>query len=249
MDVGVYGMGRFGAFWAQELAKYHRVKVYNRSDRPLPVGVMAATLEEVCLSETLFLCTAINSLPDVLRQISPLLGPGTLVADTCSVKVMPSKWMLEILPPETPLLATHPMFGPDSAKAGTQGLPLVLYPLRHATEGAWFWKKSFETQMGLQVLEMTPDEHDRTAAYTQGITHLIGRVLGDLKLQPSPMATKGYRSLLEIVQQTCNDPYQLFLDLQTFNPYTKEMRHQVQESFTRTREVLETALDTGTSGE
>ena len=155
--------------------------------------------------------------------------------------------MEEILPPETPLLATHPMFGPDSAKTGTAGLPLVMYPLRHATEGAEFWKRSFEDNLGLQVLEMTPDEHDRTAAYTQGITHLIGRVLGNLHLEPHPMGTKGYRSLLEIVQQTCNDPFQLFLDMQNFNPYTRDMRREVQESFLTTQAALESSLDTGKS--
>lgn len=248
MEVGVYGLGRFGAFWARELARYHTVKVYNRSDRPLPEGVVSCSLEEVCLTETLFLCTAINSLPDVLKQIAPLLGPGTLVADTCSVKVYPSQWMKEILPPEVPLLATHPMFGPDSGKNGTAGLPLVLHPLRHSQEQAAHWKKLFETQMGLQVLEMTPEAHDKTAAYTQGITHLIGRVLGELHLESHPMATKGYRSLLEIVQQTCNDPYQLFLDMQNFNPYTREMRLQVRDSFTRIQSTLEDSLDTPSSG-
>ncbi len=65
---------------------------------------------------------------------------------------------------------------------------------------------------------MTPDEHDREAAFTQGVAHYIGRVLSDLGIQRSPIGTVGYNKLLEIVEQTCNDPWQLFLDLQRYNP-------------------------------
>ena len=53
---------------------------------------------------------------------------------------------------------------------------------------------------------MTPDEHDREAAFTQGVAHYIGRVLSDLGVRRSPIGTVGYNKLLEIVEQTCNDP-------------------------------------------
>ena len=33
---------------------------------------------------------------------------------------------------------------------------------------------------------------------------------------------------MTIVDQTCNDPLQLFYDLQRFNPYAKEMRLSLQ---------------------
>jgi hypothetical protein len=32
------------------------------------------------------------------------------------------------------------------------------------------------------------------------------------------------------VEQTCNDPMQLFLDLQRFNPHTREMRARLEKS-------------------
>ena len=40
----------------------------------------------------------------------------------------------------------------------------------------------------------------------------------------------GYNKLLEIVEQTCNDPWQLFLDLQRYNPHTREMRARLEKS-------------------
>ncbi|TFG57701.1 MAG: prephenate dehydrogenase/arogenate dehydrogenase family protein [Spirochaetales bacterium] len=230
MNIGVYGLGRFGYFWAAILSKNFKVAAFSRNpERPVPPGVERVSEEEVCGCGTLFLCTAISSLNEVLPRISPLLKPGTLVADTCSVKVRPVKMMEAFLPSSAQILATHPMFGPDSAKTGLKGLPLVYHPVRMGPENDAYWKSYFNS-LGLSVIEMTPDEHDRQAAYTQGVTHFIGRVLDDMKLEPNPIGTMGYGSLLSIIQQTCNDPWQLFLDLQLYNPHTEEMRRKLKSS-------------------
>ena len=163
--------------------------------------------------------------------------------DTCSVKVYPTRMMLDGAPPETPVVGTHPMFGPDSAADGLSGLPLVFCPVRCPAELAARWRVFFESA-GLHVLEMSPDEHDREAAFTQGITHFIGRVLAGMNLKPSEMATVGYRKVLEVVEQTCNDPYTLFEDLQRLNPHTSEMRVQLRSSFERVMGALDGRLDT-----
>jgi hypothetical protein len=55
-------------------------------------------------------------------------------------------------------------------------------------------------------------------------------VLSDLGVRRSPIGTVGYNKLLEIVEQTCNDPFQLFLDLQRYNPHTREMRVRLEKS-------------------
>jgi prephenate dehydrogenase len=91
----------------------------------------------------------------------------------------------------------------------------------------------------MDVIEMTPDEHDHQAAYTQGVTHFVGRVLQRLDLKECRIGTLGYHKLLEIVEQTCNDPLQLFHDLQRYNSYTGEMRNAVLESFQYTLKMLE----------
>jgi prephenate dehydrogenase len=120
------------------------------------------------------------------------------------------------------------------------GLPLVYAPARAPDEVSASWLRFFEG-LGLRVLTMTPDQHDREAAMTQGVTHFLGRVLADMELDPSPIATVGYRKLLEVVEQTCNDPYQLFVDLQHYNPYTSQMRVRLQESLARMMASLESS--------
>ena len=53
---------------------------------------------------------------------------------------------------------------------------------------------------------------------------LVGRVLNELKLEKTELATVGYNNLMTIVEQTCNDSIQLFYDLQRYNPHAHLMR-------------------------
>ena len=232
MVIGVYGLGRFGNYWAEHLARRFNVAAFSRDPaRPHPPSVRRVDRDELLRCDVLVLCVAISAMEQVLTEIAPLLAPGTLVMDTCSVKVHPARAMLRLLPRHVNILATHPMFGPDSGRDGLSGLPLVFSPLRMDNNLSDCWRREFQA-MGLKVVEMTPEEHDREAAYTQGITHFVGRVLGQLNLKPSPVATAGYRDLLDIVSQTCNDPWQLFVDLQRYNPYTVPMRGDLHRTIT-----------------
>jgi len=238
MRVGVYGLGRFGYFWADLLSERFKVKAYGRNpERLCPPRVLRVPEEEVLDCDALFLCCAISSLREVLSRIAPGLKKGILVADTCSVKIYPAGLMREILPESVYLLSTHPMFGPDSARRGLSGLPLVYHPLRMPEDKDAFWKAYFRG-LGLKVVELSPEEHDRMAADTQGVTHFIGRVLEDMGLKPSEIGTVGYGDLLAIIEQTCNDPWQLFLDLQQYNPYTGQMRTRLKSSLEKIMGII-----------
>jgi len=230
MLVGVYGLGRFGSFFAELLSHSCDVVAASRNrGHPMPKGVRAVSEDEIWSVPNLVLCVAISAMEEVLSRFAGRIPPGTLVMDTCSVKMHPIRLMEGALAPEVGILGTHPMFGPDSARQGTRGLPMILCPSRVSPERLGEWKGLF-CSMGLSVSVMTPEAHDKEAAFTQGVAHYIGRVLKDLGIQQSAIATVGFRKLLEIVEQTCNDPWQLFLDLQRYNPYTKEMRLRLKKS-------------------
>jgi len=240
MNVGVYGLGRFGRFWAGLLAeKFTQVTGYSRTQKSgLPRGVLQVSEAELLQADVIFMCVSISSFEEVIDAIAPRLKAGTTVFDTCSVKSFPAEIMRSRLPQGIEAIASHPMFGPDSGKESVRGLPMVMYPVSVSDRVFDFWKEVF-LGFGMNVIEMTPDEHDHQAAYTQGVTHFIGRVLQELHLGNSPIGTVGYHKLLEIVDQTCNDPMQLFYDLQRYNPYTGEMRAAVLKSFQRTLTMLE----------
>lgn len=239
MVVGIYGLGRFGRFFGSVLAEHYPVAAWNRTElETVPEGIRLVSEEEVLQADVLFFCVSISAFAEVLQRTGPRIGTNTIVMDTCSVKVGPVEWMLEYLPAEVRIVGCHPMFGPDSGSGGVAGLPMVLCPVRIGERDLQFWIEELQT-IGLRVLRMTADEHDHQAAYTQGITHFIGRVVKDMHLEDYPISTLGFRKLLEVAEQTCNDPFQLFLDLQRYNPYTGEMRQRLHASLKKMLAILE----------
>lgn len=245
MRIGVYGLGRFGNLWASLLSRQHEVLAYNRSpSRPTPEGVRRVDRDELESCDGVFLCTAISAVEETCRDLVSVLRPKQVLLDTCSVKVYPLKTMGLILPETVETVGTHPMFGPDSVSNGFSGLPTVISPGRCSSGTLETWRRILE-ELGLRVIPMSAEAHDREAAYTQGITHFVGRLLDSLNVRPSSIATLGYQKILDVVEQTCNDPYQLFVDLQRYNPYTSQMRRDLRACF----DQLLTELDTRTPDE
>lgn len=234
---GVIGMGRFGTFWAEFLSQDFTVAGFSSSGKKTGFPPLR-TLEEVCAMQTVFLCVPIRAMPAMLARIAPLVGPETLVADTCSVKTLPVRWMREILRPETKILATHPMFGPESAKFGLQGLPVVLHGERLPDTELEFWKSYFRRRT-LTVITLTPEEHDREAAKTQALTHMVGRTLSRMGVQDSPIGTLWYRKLVSICRQVDKDSPELFSDMQHLNPFAAAVRKQFADVWLATSAELE----------
>jgi prephenate dehydrogenase len=90
-------------------------------------------------------------------------------------------------------------------------------------------KEIFESK-SIRTIQMTPDEHDRTAASSQGITHFIGRVLNESGVRSTNINTMGFNELLGVIEQTCNDSWDLFKDLQRYNSYTNGMIDNLVET-------------------
>ncbi|RLW68531.1 MAG: hypothetical protein B6D68_03450, partial [spirochete symbiont of Stewartia floridana] len=81
------------------LSQKFEVAAWSRNlGRPAPPKVKKADEEAVLSADVLILCVAISSMEDVLKRIAPRLQAGTLVMDTCSVKVYPAQSMMRILP-------------------------------------------------------------------------------------------------------------------------------------------------------
>jgi prephenate dehydrogenase len=239
--VSVYGYGRFGKLWADILSEDFKVKVYSRrglKKDEVSAGQEIVTIDELFDCDAMFFCVAISSFEQLLIDSKMHFKTGTVFFDTCSVKVFPVKWMKTHISEKNQIIATHPMFGPDSFYNSSSMLPIVMCNI-NADEAVFdFWIDYFSNKR-MRVERMTPEEHDKMVAYSQGITHYIGRVLADLNLQTTKINTLGYTKLLEIIQQTCNDSWQLFLDLQRYNPYTRNMRENLHSSLEKIYSILD----------
>ena len=57
-------------------------------------------------------------------------------------------------------------------------------------------------------------------------------------IQKTSIDTKGYRDLIDLVEQTCNDTWALYSDLQLYNPYTNTMLKDLKYSLNQIEDKL-----------
>ncbi len=225
--IGLIGYGRFGRLTVQHMSPDFKVVVHTRSmDKEADINAAGGQLvafEEACSQKVVILCVPISAMQKTLAQIAPLLAPDTVVADVCSVKEYPAQWMTQLLPETVDILATHPMFGPDSAAKSLVGHKIVLCPARIAPE-RYEKIKSWLARKELNIIETTPTDHDQKIAVTLSMTHFIGRSLARFGASPLDIDTEGYRRLLHILGVVNNDTWQLFEDMHRYNPYAREKR-------------------------
>jgi len=141
LTVGIIGFGRFGQFMGKKFIKYGNVIGTSRSDYTKIADDMGAKyiplsdLESFVMEDELdviVVAVSIVSFESTVKDLVPHLkkriekgGSCPLIVDVLSVKEHARNILLEHLPEECDILATHPMFGPDSAKHGWQGQTFV----------------------------------------------------------------------------------------------------------------------------
>jgi prephenate dehydrogenase len=144
------------------------------------------------------------------------------------VKEYPVQWMIEELPESVSILATHPMFGPDSVADSLQDRKICLCRVR-VPDGQYQKIKEYLTAKGLIVIEATAREHDEQIATSLSLTHLIGRTLSKCGAKPLDIDTEGYKRLLHILEVVERDTWQLFQDMHRYNPFAKKKRIEFME--------------------
>ena len=70
---------------------------------------------------------------------------------------------------------------------------------------------------GCKMVPLSCKDHDAYAANSQFITHLMGRILGAQGLEPTPIDTKGFESVMKLIGTTTADSFDLFYGLYKYN--------------------------------
>ena len=218
--VGIIGYGRFGRVLDDLLSKKYQVLITD-INKDIKEEVKFSSLDEILECFLVFLAVPIRSIESAVEKIAQYKLYNTTIVDVCSVKVYPVEIMEKYLPRHVGIIASHPHFGPDSYSPFRE-LKTTLYPVRDTYKRYNELNDFFESQ-SIRTIKMTPDEHDKMAASSQGITHFIGRVLNESGVRSTDINTLGFNELLGVIEQTCHDSWDLFKDLQKFNPYTNEL--------------------------
>ncbi|MCU0427685.1 MAG: prephenate dehydrogenase/arogenate dehydrogenase family protein [Candidatus Kapabacteria bacterium] len=232
--IGIIGYGRFGKLLARSLSRDFAIRVFEPGleQQTLGASIDAVSLRDAVLADYVFVCVPIVAFESAMQVIEPLLPEGTPVLDVCSVKVHPTVMMRKYLRAKSPILPTHPMFGPVSAKDGWTNLPFVLCPEPDATPQEMallrFWEEYIIQKQGARAITMSADEHDRITAYNLCLTQLLGRVLGNIGIQSSPIDAQSFKHLLSMKEMSYSDSMELLIGMHRFNPYSNEMRSRLR---------------------
>ena len=235
--VGLVGYGRFGRMASGYLQKNKELLVFDREPQRLQGLAQAATFADTVSAPLIVLSVPTSEMAAVCRQMAPLLRKGQIVVDTCSVKEKPIAEMLAHLPESVQLLGTHPLFGPDSGEQGIEGLKIALCPVR-IERPAYEAVCDCLKQLGLTLMETTPQEHDRQIARSQAIFHLIAQTIKELRWVGQVISTPGPDEFYRLIESVQHDTDQLFLDMERGNPYAAGCRDQFIRAMSEIHEGL-----------
>ncbi len=230
----VFWFGQFMEFLTPYFIENFEVRIYDRKWKEYDIGQVWATptsLVGAAQCDFILLGYPAGSIEELIKEITSYIRPWATVFDICSVKTPAIKAMQELLPADCNIITIHPIFWPQSGKNGIKGLKCMVSNIR-SEKGVYQDMKNFlwET-LGLQIFEMTPEEHDREMAYVQGISHFIGRALKHISIPDAPLATKSYEHMRELSELVWYDSEDLFLSIQKDNPFVAETREKLMREF------------------
>jgi prephenate dehydrogenase len=243
-SLGIIGHGDFGRFLetlARRFAPGLDVRVFAR--REAPDGTRFFTLEEACKSDIVIIAVSIRAFEEMLLKVLPLLPPSAILVDVNTVKAAPAA-LLRQHAKDVRYVTTHPMFGPYSfEKQGEtlKGLRVVItdHTVTEETRAAIVqWLGG----LGLNVLSMTPEAHDRMLAETLFLTHYVAQAVARGGFVRTDIDTLSFGFLMDAVESVRGDTA-LFRDVFAFNPYCREIVARFEQAEAEVHALLEQAAD------
>lgn len=231
-SIGVIGFGAFGELLTRLIAPHHSVIVYESrpKSKHLPDNAHFGSLQAAAQCKIVILAVNLADLESVCQNLALYVNKDATVLDVCSVKMKPAAILSEILQGKCKLLATHPLFGPQSMKQGSNGeTPAVVWHelTDHSFKEA---KELFAEKLGFALIKMDPEEHDKEMAWVHALTFFTGRTLLHMQPPQSKLATGYYKKLMNLVELEAQHSEELFMTIQRGNPYADNIRKQFLQS-------------------
>lgn len=204
----VGGRGGMGSLYARISEQSgHRVTVLDRDDWD--------RVDELVRGVDLVIITVpINITSQVIEKIGPYLTEDMILADFTSNKSHILDTMMHVH--KGPVVALHPMHGPDVANVSKQ-LMMICHG-RH--QKAYDWLLEQFQLWGLRIKVVDPEQHDRAMHLIQGLRHFVallhGSFMRDFDLKPEDMADFSspiYRAELMMTGRIFAQDAELYADI------------------------------------
>jgi prephenate dehydratase/prephenate dehydrogenase len=210
------GTGKMGSLFAKALAqKGYEVLISGRNTTLTPI-------EAAKKADILIVSVPMYITEKVIEEISKYMKKEALLTDFTSIKISPCKTMKENANCET--IGGHPVFGPN---VELKGQPFILCPINAKEETIRLYKDILES-LGLNVIQMTPEEHDKKMAVIQAMNHFdnisFANALKELNFNISEKAlfSPAFNLKMNIIERMLSQSPELYSDMEILNPYSKE---------------------------
>jgi cyclohexadieny/prephenate dehydrogenase len=224
-------------------------------------------------ADLVVIATPLSAYAEIGRRIAPALKPGAILTDVGSVKHAVIRDLGPHVPPGVHFVPGHPVAGTEHSgpEAGFAELfrgrwciliPLPETPSEAVAEVARMWER-----VGMRVVTMSADHHDKVLAVTSHLPHLIAYTIvgtatdleDSLKSEVIEFSASGFRDFTRIA---ASDPVMwrdIFLNnreavleiLQRFNEDLTALQRAIrwgegdklEDLFTRTRAIRRSIIE------
>lgn len=172
------GMARRIVVWSRRPETRAQLKAQDFCD-----AVTDTPEEAVSQASLVVLAPPADKIVALARQIAPALPAGALVTDVGSVKGDIARQGHAAMRADTYFIPAHPMAGSDKNgwENSTAGLfdnrVCFVTPLADSNEKAIETVATFWSELGMQIVSTTPDEHDEIVAHISHLPQILASTL------------------------------------------------------------------------
>lgn len=236
--VGLIGYGNFGELLVGLLHGRVKTRVYSRSTGKIPEH-LRASLEEVAACDYVVIAVPLAAYRSVLTELAKHIASTAVVIDVCSVKVIPCELIAELLP-HNRTVATHPLFGPQTASKSLKGLTMVICDEQSDAAQALLVDR-FCRLLGLSVVHMSAEEHDKQMAKVHALTFFIARGLFGMGLEDVELKTPSFQRLESLLELEKHHTHDLYETIQLGNTFAGDVRETFLQNIQELNDELKQA--------
>lgn len=224
-NIGLIGFGSFGELIIQHLGTKYNFLVNTRSKPTKKVEKASfVSLSQATSQPIIILAIPLSAYKKTLIAISKNAPKNAIVIDVCSVKVVPFKMAKKYLREDIEFIGTHPLFGPQSAVKSLKGQTIVVCNQKNTLELEKLNK--LLVGVGLKVVKMSADEHDKQMAEVHALTFFVARGLMKTGLHKNTLLTPSFQKMLDLAELETHHSEALFQTIEGGNPYARSTRQK-----------------------
>ena len=223
MNIGIIGLGLIGGSFALSARKLIEDSVLYGEDKndlhqkqALELKIVDQSLKpsNYYYMDVIILAIPVNAALDKVIPLLDQINDNTLLIDVGSTKSMICK-KLELHPKRNQFLATHPIAGTEFSGPSAayerlyNGKAQILCESNKTRSDLLEWAVQWFKNMGMELQEMDPNEHDQHIAYVSHLSHISSFMLGKTVMEKEQdekaifdMAGSGFASTVRLAKSS-----------------------------------------------